>query len=395
MENAKSSISYSNIMLRNAEVYAPEALGEQDVLISMGKVIAIGKNLTADIFDPETVLEIDCGGSIVVPGFIDAHTHVLGGGGGAGFGSRALELKPSEAFLAGTTTIIGCLGIDTVTRNVLQLVAKSRSSRERYFTVYCVDGGLDLPVHTLTGSIRQDMFLIPEIVGVGEPAISDKRSSQVTTDDLLKLVADMHVAGRLSGKRGFVQFHLGDAPSGMKPLFEILPYVDIKHIIPLHCNRNQTVLHESPEWAAKGGVIDITVPLCPPAYKLGTSVPETIEFYKTQGVDMSKVTISSDGNGVSTLFGKDYIHRFPLQILYDDVKKMVLDGMDVSEAVSYVTSNVADAYDFQNKGRIQPGKDADMLVLDPKTFTLKHTISLGHVVVENGIPCPPPHGIDA
>lgn len=385
----------SCILLKNAKVYAPEVLGEKDVLIAGGKILSIGKNLSTASFDEDNMKVIDCDGAIVTPGFIDAHIHVLGGGGGAGYGSRASELKPSEAFLAGTTTIIGCLGIDTVTRNMMQMVAKARSSRERHLNVFCVDGGLDLPIHTLTGSLRDDMYLIPEIIGVGEPAISDKRSSQVTTDDLTKLVADVHVAGRLSGKMGFVQFHLGDTSTGMKPLFDILPNVLIKHIIPLHCNRNAQVLSEAPAWAEKGGVIDITVPLFPPAYKLGTSVPDAIETFKKQGVDSRKITISSDGNGVSTLFGKDYIHRFPLNILYNDIKLLIERGIDIAEAISYVTANVADGYDMQTKGRINPGKDADVLVIDPGTFTIRDVISCGHMVVENGAALPPPYGIDS
>ncbi len=385
----------SCMLIKNADVYAPEHLGEQDILIANGGIVSMGKNLSTASFDEDALQVLDCQGAVVAPGFIDAHVHVLGGGGGAGYGSRALELRPSEAFLAGTTTIIGCLGVDTVTRNVMQLVAKSRSSRERHLTVYCVDGGLDFPIHTLTGSLRQDMFLVPEIIGVGEPAISDKRSSQVTTEEIAKLAADVHVAGRLSGKRGFVQFHLGDQPSGMQPLFDILSAVDIKHVIPLHCNRNHQVLEESPAWAAKGGVIDITVPLFPPAYKLGTSVPDAIGYYKAQGVNMGQVTISSDGNGVSTLFGKDYIHRFPMSLLYNDVKLLVERGTDIAEAVSYVTANVADAYDLASKGRLEPGKDADLLVIDRAGFTLRHCVAGGHLVVENGQACPPPYGIDS
>jgi beta-aspartyl-dipeptidase (metallo-type) len=239
------------------------------------------------------------------------------------------------------------------------------------------------------------MYLIPEIIGVGEPAISDKRSSQVTTDDLTKLVADVHVAGRLSGKLGFVQFHLGDAPTGMQPLFDILPNVDIKHIVPLHCNRNKQVLSESVSWAEKGGIIDLTVPLFPPAYKLGFSVSDAIEYLKKHSADVRQITVSSDGNGVSTLYGKDYIHRFPLNILYEDIKRLIEHGTDVAEAVSYVTANVADGYGMQNKGRIQPDKDADILVIEPEDFRLRHVISCGHIVVENGVLLPPPHGIDA
>jgi beta-aspartyl-dipeptidase (metallo-type) len=390
----KVGSSVSSLLLKNAQVYAPESLGVQDVLVAAGKIICIGKELSGLPVDEEKMQVIDCDGALLTPGFIDAHVHMLGGGGGAGYGSRAPELTATEAFMAGTTTVIGCLGVDTVTRNVMALVAKARSLRERYLNVYCVDGGLDLPIHTLTGSLREDMYLIPEIIGVGEPAISDKRSTQPSLDDLRKLVADVHVAGRLAGKMGFVQFHLGDSPSGIKPLLDILPDVLIKHIVPLHFNRNPQVLSEAPEWAKNGGYIDLTVPLYPPAYKLGKSVPDSIELLKSQGVDRKLLTVSSDGNGVSTLFGKDYIHRFPLNILYNDVKIMYERGMELGEAVSYVTSNVADAYGLASKGRIEAGKDADLVVMERDGLKIRTVVSAGMVVVDKGTRMPPTYGID-
>ena len=383
------------ILLKNAEVYAPESMGVQDVLIVAGKIISIGKNLSNLPMDESAVKVIDCDGAYLTPGFIDAHVHMYGGGGGAGYGSRAPELTATEAFLAGTTSVIGALGIDTVTRNVMGLTAKAKSLRERYLNAYCTAGGMDLPPHTVTGSLRNDMYLIPEMIGVSEPAISDKRSSQVSTDDLRKLVADVHVAGRVCGKMGVVQFHLGDQPSGFQPLFDILPDVLIKHIFPMHVNRNEIVMEQAPQWAEHGGYFEVTASLFPPAYKRATQVREAINVLKKKGVNQKLICMSTDGNGVSTLFGKDHIERFPLNLLHNELKKMVAEGMNFTECLSYVTSNVADALGLADKtGRIQAGKDADVIVLERDSLNIREVVSMGHLVVEKGQRLEPTYGLD-
>jgi len=387
--------SMPSILLKNAEVFAPEALGVQDVLIVAGKIISMGKGLSDLPLDNATVKVVDCDGAFLVPGFIDAHVHMYGGGGGAGYGSRAPELTATEAFLAGTTTVIGALGIDTVTRDVMGLTAKAKSLRERYLNAYCTAGGMDLPPNTVTGSLRRDMYLIPEMIGVSEPAISDKRSTQPSTDDLRKLVADMHVAGRICGKMGVVQFHLGDQPSGFQPLFDILPDVLIKHIFPMHANRNEVTMEQAPQWAQHGGYFELTAALYPPAYKRATAVIDAIDILKNKGVNPKLMCVSTDGNGVSTLFGKDNIQRFPLNLLHNELKKMTAKGMDISESLSYITSNVADALGLADiKGRIQVGKDADVLVLEHDSLNIREVVSMGHMVVENGKRLKPTYNLD-
>ena len=69
-------------------------------------------------------------------------------------------------------------------------------------TAFCYTGGYHLPATTLTGSVRGDIVHIDCILGVGELAISDHRSSQPTLDELLRVAADAHVAGLMTGKAG-------------------------------------------------------------------------------------------------------------------------------------------------------------------------------------------------
>ncbi len=369
-------------LIKNAHVIAPEDLGVKDVLVAGNQIAMIGENVDGSALDAQI---IDACGNYLTPGFIDAHVHMLGGGGGAGYGSRAPELQASEAFLCGTTTIVGCLGIDYISRTPIHMVCKCRSLQERGLNVYIVFGGFGMPPRTITGDIRDDMFLIPELIGVGEPAVSDPRSSQAPVEYLQQLVSEVHVGGRLTGKHGVVQFHLGDAPSGTAPLLKILEVAPMKNIRPLHFNRNEQLMAEAPAWIEKGGYVDLTAALCPPQHKRGFRNAQAVKMLRDQGCDMSKVTFSTDGNGVSTLFGVEQIERFPLKLLHQSVVETAqLDGVSLSEAVSYATSNTADSLGFNTKGRIKVGNDADLVVLDRDSLEVNAVLSRGLLVVENG-----------
>ena len=71
-------------MLRQATVYAPESLGKCDVLLAGGTIAAIAETLPK--IDPEfPVEEVDASGLKMIPGLIDAHAHLTGGGGESGF----------------------------------------------------------------------------------------------------------------------------------------------------------------------------------------------------------------------------------------------------------------------------------------------------------------------
>jgi len=70
------------ILLRDANVFAPAPLGRIDVLIANGAIAAVGPRLPEL---PAALCEvIDLHGLRLVPGLIDAHVHLTGGGGESG-----------------------------------------------------------------------------------------------------------------------------------------------------------------------------------------------------------------------------------------------------------------------------------------------------------------------
>src|SRR2546423_1177502 len=66
------------------------------------------------------------------------------------------------------------------------------------------------------GVTEHDLVLIDLILGVGELAISDHRSSQPTLDDLLRVAGDAHVGGLMAEKAGIVHLHVGDGARGLE-----------------------------------------------------------------------------------------------------------------------------------------------------------------------------------
>mgnify|MGYP002519766300 CR=1 FL=1 len=72
-------------LIKNAEVFAPESLGIKDILLCNDKIIAIDEHIDCPF---ENVEIVDAKGKKAVPGFIDQHVHVLGGGGEGSFRSR-------------------------------------------------------------------------------------------------------------------------------------------------------------------------------------------------------------------------------------------------------------------------------------------------------------------
>ena len=68
---------------------------------------------TQDCIDTGKEIEIeviDAKGMLLVPGFIDSHVHILGGGGEGGFKTRLPEIMLSDITKGGVTTVVGCLG---------------------------------------------------------------------------------------------------------------------------------------------------------------------------------------------------------------------------------------------------------------------------------------------
>ncbi len=355
------------LLLRNADTYAPEALGHRHLLLGGGKVLWMG---TGDPGLPASLGAevIDLEGRRLLPGFIDGHVHVSGGGGEAGFASRVPAPALSRYTRAGVTSVVGLLGTDDTTRTPAELLAHVHGLREQGLGAWAWCGGYHVPPATLTGSVRGDLVFLDPVIGVGELAISDHRSSQPTLDELLRIAADAHVAGLMTGKAGIVHLHLGDGPRGLALVREALDRSELPPRVfqPTHVNRRKALFEEALAVAQRGCHVDITAF---PVEEGEDAWPadEALLRYLDSGAPPQRVTISSDAGGCLPCFdaegrvcGMDVGHS---GALLETLAALLARGVPLERALPAFTRNVADLLRLPGKGLVEVGGDADLLVL--------------------------------
>lgn len=370
-------------LLRGADICAPERLGKQDILIEGQQITFIG-DLPAEALDglPNATV-IDAQGLTATPGFIDPHVHISGGGGEGGYANRTPEIVVSDIVRAGVTTVIGCLGTDGVTRSHADLLAKARALETEGISTFIYTGSYQVPARTLTGAVVDDVVLIDKVIGVGEVAISDRRSFQPTVEALAELVSQSHVGGLLSGKAGITHFHVGPYTTRLAPLHRLLDDYPIapQAIYATHITRSPELLADAVDLAAKGAMVDMTA---------SSTTTQSLQRYIDLGGDLSRLTLSSDANGSlpefdpdGRLIGMDVAKQ---TTLYEQVWACAdLPGVELSQAISLVTSNTADVLGLEHKGRLRIGADADILLTDG-SHTIQLAFARGREVVRNGAP---------
>ncbi len=355
-------------LLRHAEVFAPEPLGLNDVLVGGGKVLWIGKD-AADLgaFLAETV---DLEGRTLIPGLIDGHAHVTGGGGEAGAHTRVPAVPLSRFTLAGVTTVVGLLGTDCTTRTMRELVATVHGLRNEGLGAWAWTGGYPVPPLTLTGSVRDDIAFVDCVIGVGELAISDHRSSQPTLDEFLRVASDAYVGGLLTGKAGVLHLHLGNGARGLALIREALERTELPPRVfnPTHVNRRKALFEEALDLARRGCTIDLTAfPV--DAGEDAWSAAEGLRRYLASGAPPARVTVSSDGGGCLPHFdGEGRMLRMGVGspgALLETLLELTASGEALARVLPAFTANVADLLRLPGKGRIRVGGDADMAVLGP------------------------------
>lgn len=356
-------------LILNADVFAPEPLGLRSLLLGGGRVLWLGEGAPA--LDPRLPVErVDLEGRPLVPGLIDGHAHLTGGGGESGYASK-VPAPPLTAYtLAGVTSVIGVLGTDDCTRSTAELLARTRALVEEGLSAWCLTGGYHVPPVTLTGSVRGDIVHVDRIIGLGELALSDHRSSQPTLDELLRLGSEVHVAGLMTGKGGALHLHLGDGPRGLALVREALALGELpaRTFHPTHVNRRRALFDEALQHAESGGVIDLTA-VDGEDDAAGLDAAEGFIRYREAGLPPEGITISSDCGGCLPRFDAQgrvvHMEVGRSASLLACLRQLSRRGLPLSAVLPPFTSNVARHWRLPRKGRIGAGLDADLLALGP------------------------------
>lgn len=369
-------------VIKNGDVYAPEPLGQTSLLLIDQKIAKIG---TIDVQAVANIgvdyQVIDAEGAVVVPGFIDPHVHLTGGGGEGGFATRTPEIQLSDMVQSGITTVVGLLGTDGTTRHMTSLLAKARGLEEEGMTTFIYTGNYAVPTPTITTNVKDDVILIDKVIGAGEIAIADSRSGQPSLHELAKLVADARVGGMLSGKAGVTHFHTGPGKDCLSLLHQLLEDYEIpaSQLYATHISRSRELFDDAIALANKGSYVDITA---------ADDIGGWISYYKENGGDMGHLTLSSDGNGSLPKFDRSgNLAGFDVastQTLYQQVVSTVENhGMRLEEVLTLVTSNTARALKLGNKGVIRQENDADILILNKESLSIQHVFAKGRNMIKN------------
>ncbi len=371
-------------MLHSGVVCGRRGCERQNVLIIADRVMQLKAQVEIPTGFP--CVAIDVANQILVPGFIDLHVHVLGGGGEDGPTSRVPEIAFSSLTAAGITTVVGVLGTDSITRHPDTLLAKVKSLRSDGLSAYMYTGAYHLPSPTITGSVMRDIALIDEIIGV-KIAISDHRSSQPTIPELARLASEARIGGMLDNKPGLVHAHVGAGKAGLSPIIDVCERTEIpiSQFLPTHVARTPALLDQGIEFMRRGGAIDITAPSDP------TNAVTIIEKILASGVDLNKITFSSDGNGSKPRFDAQGqligMGTGAVSTLLAVVQELVRSNtLALPQAISLVTANPAARLGLsERKGYIAPGADADILVLN-QDLSIDKVFARGRPVVDGGKP---------
>lgn len=354
-------------LLKNANVFTPTPVGVKDILLIGGRIARIDDHIKGYDTLPETEV-FDLSGKTVVPGYIDLHVHITGGGGEQGFASRVPEAQLSHFITNGVTTVVGLLGTDGVTRSLENLVAKARALSEEGITAYALTGSYEYPTATVTGSVERDIVMIPPFIGV-KIAVSDHRSSNPTGEELIRLATAARRAGLLSGTPGLVTMHMGSGKGGLDPVFYALDHSDLpaRNLLPTHIGRTRELMNQGMELVRRGGYIDFTTGESDAATE--TLADRLAECFHADGISFDHVTLSSDAFGSQPKFddtgkciGLSYASP---RYLHKTVQALIRRGIPLQEALRLLTTTPAHLLGKDNlKGCIEEGADADILVLN-------------------------------
>ena len=225
------------LLLKNADLYAPEHVGRSDVLLGGGKILAVSKGLD---FRVEGLEIYDLEGKILAPGLIDQHVHITGGGGEAGYHSRTPEITLSGIIRYGTTTVVGTLGTDGCTRSLENLYSKAKALEYEGISTFIHTGSYALPSVTFTGSVMRDLVLIDKVIGC-KIAMSDNRGSYPTSQELIKTLTQIRIGGMISKKGGVLHMHMGGLADKFDLIFGVIKDYSfpVNYFSPTHCARTK------------------------------------------------------------------------------------------------------------------------------------------------------------
>lgn len=375
------------ILIRDAELYCPQYEGRGDVLLGGGQVIGVGRGLGLPVgVKGET---IEARGLKMIPGLIDGHVHIAGAGGEGGPASRTPEVPFRSIIAGGVTSVVGCLGTDGFTRSVEGLVMKAKGLKQEGLSCWVYTGSYQVPPPTVFGEVARDLCYIEEVIGVGEVAVADHRSSSPTVTELAKLAKHTRLGGMLSGKAGVVHLHMGDEPQPFRLIHRAVRRggLSYRNFYPTHITRNAHIFEDAKQYGHHG-CIDITTGSYPYCKDQEIKPSFALAQLLKAGVPLEHISFSSDAGGSMPFFdGRGRLVKIEIgqnTPLLEEVRDAVsLEDIPLEQAIRTVTTNPATILNLPGKGKVRPGMDADVVLLDDQ-YRVRFLIARGRLMIRDG-----------
>lgn len=355
-------------VLRVEELWSPSSLGAQDVVIQGDRIVAVLPDASGllRLFGGPQPRELQAARAI--PGLIDLHMHLLGGGDGDGLLGRMPEMSASALFADGVTTVATLLGVDTRFKTLAGLLNKAEGEAAAGLTCFAYTGGMGAEPPSILGDHVSDVALFARVIGAKAAIADPLYDTQVIA--LEALATQMRQARALTGKPSILHLHVGRGYEGLEPLFRLCDRTGLPpgQAAPTHVNRAAPVspaFRQGLDWARQGGVIDFTCCLGPQdGSPVGMDPVRAVLEALDAGIPSDRLTLSSDA-GVAVPDGSGGFRQVSGGVLMRDVRRLIAAGLSCETALALVTCNPAARLGISGrKGRIAAGFDADIVCLD-------------------------------
>ena len=336
-------------------VYTGELLKDWAVL-SKGAWIAYVGDDPGDSIGPDTEV-LDAAGKILVPGFIDGHTHLADG-----------LYNPVEflryAMAGGTTTIITETIEPFPIAGVEGVVDFLNAFKDQPIKVFATAPAMastsrashGVPIETLKRLLSRD-----DVIGLGE---SYWQSVLQKPDTFLPnfretLLSGKKLEGHSAGAKG--RSLTAYVAAGISSCHEPITSDEVLERLRLGLH---VMLREGSIRRDLAALSEI----------------------KDKGVDLRRLILVTDGVGPEDLLAKGYMEHL--------VQKAVDLGFDPVSAIRMATINVAEYFQLDGiVGAVAPGRHADVLIVpDLQNLKPEIVISKGKIIAENGKLLQPPKG---
>ena len=269
-----------------------------------------------------------------------------------------------------------------MTRTISALLMKAKGLRQEGVSAWIYTGAYQVPLPTLLGDVAEDLACVEEVVGVGEVAVADHRSSHLSVEELVRLASRARIGGMLGGKAGIVHLHLGDGDGPFDLIDRAVETSELRHtqFLPTHANRSRAVFDAALDYATRGAV-DLTTSALPVFQDEEVKPSRALAGLLEAGVPPEHVTMSSDGGGSLPRFDAEGALQGidvgdPASLFTELIDAVATEGLSLEQALPAVTSNPARILKLERKGRLAAGMDADLVLLD-SDHRIRHVMSGG------------------